>query len=143
MINVTKTYLPPLDEYKQYLDRIWKNNWVTNNGELLRELEQKLKDYLGVKNLFIVSSGTMALQIAIKSLALKGEIITTPFSFIATASSIVWEGCKPVFVDINPDTLTIDSDKIENAITDKTQAILATNIYGIPCDMEKIQNIAK
>ncbi|HUW14833.1 MAG TPA: DegT/DnrJ/EryC1/StrS family aminotransferase [Anaerolineae bacterium] len=143
MINVTKTYLPPLEEYVQYLEGIWERNWVTNNGPLVQELEAKLKEYLGVKHLFFVSNGTMALQIAIKALGLQGEIITTPFSYVATTSSIVWEGCQPVFVDIDPVMLCLDPDLIEAAITPRTTAILAVHVYGHPCDVERIQAVAE
>ena len=142
MINVTKTYLPPLEEYVEYLQGIWERNWVTNNGPLVKELEVKLKEYLGVKHLFFVSNGTMALQIAIKALGLQGEIITTPFSYVATTSSIVWEGCQPVFVDIDPQTLCLDPNLIEESITPRTTAILAVHVYGHPCDVELIQAIA-
>ena len=142
MINVTKTFLPPLEEYTQYLEGIWERNQLTNNGPLVKELEEKLKDYLGVKNIFFVSNGTIALQIAIKALDLHGEILTTPFSYVATTSSIVWEGCQPVFVDIDPLTLCIDPDLIERAITSKTVAILATHVYGFPCAVNRIQEIA-
>jgi dTDP-4-amino-4,6-dideoxygalactose transaminase len=143
MIPVTKSYLPPIEEYIEYLNRIWASNQLTNNGPLVQELEEKLKEYLGVRHLFFVSNGTIALQIAIKTLDLKGEIITTPFSYVATTSSIVWEGCQPVFVDIDPKTLCLDPDLIEAAITPRTCAILATHVYGIPCDVEKIQTIAE
>jgi dTDP-4-amino-4,6-dideoxygalactose transaminase len=142
MINVTKTYLPPLEDYISYLQGIWERNLLTNNGPLVRELEQKLKDYLGVKHLFFVSNGTIALQIAIKALDLHGEVITTPFSYVATISSIVWEGCQPVFVDIDPETLSIDPGLIEQKITPKTTAILATHVYGYPCNVKLIQEIA-
>ena len=117
MINVTKTYLPPLEEYVHYLEGIWERGQLTNNGPLVKELEAQLKEYLGVKHLFFVSNGTIALQIAIKALDLHGEIITTPFSYVATTSSIVWEGCQPVFVDIDPETLNLNPDLIEAAIT--------------------------
>lgn len=143
MIPVTKSYLPPLEEYIEYLKKIWEANQLTNNGPLVQELEQKLKDYLGVKHLFFVSNGTIAEQIAIKALDLHGEVITTPFSYVATTSSIVWEGCQPVFVDIDPKTLCIDPDLIEAAITPHTSAIVATHVYGIPCAVEKIQAIAQ
>jgi dTDP-4-amino-4,6-dideoxygalactose transaminase len=143
MINVTQTFLPPLEEYIVYLQRIWDSKWLTNRGVLVRELEDKLKIYLGIENLLIVNNGTIALQIAIKALELKGEIITTPFSYVATVSSIVWENCQPVFVDIDEDYLTIDETKIEAAITDKTSAILATHVYGNPCNVEVIQAIAE
>lgn len=143
MINVTQTFLPPLDEYTSYLEQIWDSKWLTNRGELVRELESKLKDYLDIENLLMVNNGTIALQIAIKALGLKGEIITTPFSYVATVSSIVWENCEPVFVDIDKDHLTIDETKIEEAITEKTSAILATHVYGNPCNVEAIQAIAE
>ncbi len=142
-IPVTKSFLPPLQEYHKYLEIIWKSTWITNRGELVKDLETKLCNYLKVPNLLFVNNGTIALQIAIKALDLKGEIITTPFSYVATTSSIVWEGCEPVFVDIDKNTLCIDANLIENAITEKTTGILATHVYGIPCDVEKIEKIAK
>lgn len=142
MIPVTKPFLPPQAEYCAYLDKIWDNQWLTNMGPLSKELEQQLATHLRVKETLFVTNGTIALQMAIKALDLTGEIITTPFSFIATTSSIVWEGGAPVFVDIDPESLNIDADKIEAAITPHTQAILATHVYGNPCDVEKIQEIA-
>ena len=142
MIPITKPFLPPQEEYEKYLDGIWTRNWLTNMGPLASELEMKLKYYLDVKHLLFVGNGTIALQMAIKALNLKDEIITTPFSFIATTSSIVWEGCKPVFVDIDKNTLNIDPSKIEVAITEKTTAILATHVYGNPCDVLAIEKIA-
>ena len=143
MIPVTKPFLPPIQEYQQYLQDIWKRNWLTNNGPLVNELELKLKDYLAVKHLLFVTNGTIAIQLAIKALGLKGKIITTPFSYVATTSSIVWEGCEPVFVDIDPATCNIDPSKIEAAITPDTSAILATHVYGNPCNVEAIDQIAK
>lgn len=143
MINVTKTFLPPQAEYNAVLKRAWDNNWITNRGELARELEEKLKSSLNVSNILLMTNGTLPLQIAIKALDLKGEIITTPFSYVATTSSIVWENCKPIFVDIHPDFLTIDESKIEDAITEKTSAILATHVFGNPCNIEVIERIAK
>lgn len=143
MIPVTKSYLPPIEDYIEYLRKIWDSNQLTNNGSFVQELEQRLKEYLGVKHLFFVSNGTIALQIAIKALDLSGEIITTPFSYVATTSSIVWEGCQPVFVDIDPKTMCIDPELIEAAITPQTTGILATHVYGIPCAVEKIQQIAQ
>lgn len=143
MINVTKSSLPPLEEYIAYLKEIWDRNHLTNAGPLVLELEQKLQQYLHTKHLFYVANGTIALQIAIKALAITGEIITTPFSYVATTSSIVWENCTPVFVDIDEKTLTIDPQKIEAAITDNTQAILATHVYGHPCAIHEIAAIAK
>lgn len=143
MILVTKPFLPPQEEYEKYLTGIWKRDWLTNMGPLVNELELKLKDYLNLNHLLFVTNGTVALQMAIKALDLKGEIITTPFSFVATTSTIVWEGCTPVFVDIDPRSLNIDAGKIEDAITEKTIAILATHVYGNPCDVEEIDKIAK
>lgn len=143
MIPVTKPFLPPKEEFEKYLDGIWQRQWLTNMGPLASDLELKLKDFLKVKHLLFVSNGTVALQMAIKALDLKGEIITTPFSFVATTSSIVWENCKPVFVDIDEASLNIDATKIEAAITENTSAILATHVYGNPCDVEQIEKIAK
>jgi len=143
MIPVTKPFLPPLEEYHQYLDGIWERQWLTNMGPLANQLEDELKKYLKVDNLLYVTNGTVALQMAIKALELKGEIITTPFSFVATTSSIVWEGCTPVFVDIDSESLNIDATKIEAAITNKTSAILATHVYGNPCDVDLIETIAQ
>jgi len=142
MINVTKPFLPPLEEYQKLVAGIWERNWITNHGPLVTELEQKLRDFLGLDHLLYLSNGTVALQIAIKAFELKGEIITTPFSYVATTSSIVWEGCTPVFVDIDAETLNIDTNKIEAAITSATKAILATHVYGNPCDIEAIEGIA-
>jgi len=143
MILVTRPFLPPVEEYKKYIDSIWDRQWLTNMGPLANELEDQLKIYLNVQNLHFVTNGTIALQMAIRALDLKGEIITTPFSFVATTSSIVWEGCTPVFVDIDPESLNIDASKIEEAITDMTSAILATHVYGNPCDVRAIEVIAK
>jgi dTDP-4-amino-4,6-dideoxygalactose transaminase len=108
MINVTKTFLPPLEEYEKQLQRVWENQWLTNRGKLVLELEGKLKNYLSVPHIIITNNGTIPLQIALKLLGGKGEIITTPFSYVATTSSIIWENCQPVFVDIHPEYLTID-----------------------------------
>ena len=143
MIPVTKPFLPPKDEYTNLISGIWENGWLTNMGPLATKLEQQLKEYLGLEQLLFVTNGTVAIQMAIKALDLKGEIITTPFSFIATTSSIVWESCKPVFVDINKDSLNIDANKIEASITENTSAILATHVYGNPCDVIEIERIAK
>jgi len=143
MIPVTKPFLPPMEEYKKYIDGIWQRQWLTNMGPLASDLEMKLKQHLDVKHLLFVTNGTVALQMAIKALDLKGEIITTPFSFVATTSSIVWEGCIPIFVDIDKKSLCIDAYKIEEAITENTSAILATHVYGNPCDVVTIERIAK
>lgn len=142
MIPVTKPFLPPREEYDRYLDGIWERNWLTNHGPLVKQLEIQLSVYLGTHPMHFVSNGTIALQLAIKALDLKGEIITTPFSYVATTTSIIWEGCRPVYVDIDPRTLNIDPSKIEAAITPQTSAILATHVYGNPCDIDEIQRIA-
>lgn len=143
MINVTQSFLPPIEEYSQILQRAWDSKWITNRGELVLELEEKLKKYLGINFLTITTNGTLPLQIAIKTLELKGEIITTPFSYIASSSCIYWENCKPVYVDIHPEFLTIDETKIEEKITEKTTAILATHVFGNPCHVEAIERVAK
>lgn len=143
MIPIIKPFLPPLEEYNKYLEGIWERNWLTNMGPLSGKLEERLKLLLKVDRLLFVTSGTVALQMAIKALDLKGEIITTPYSFVATASSIVWVGCKPVFVEIDKHSLNIDPSQIEAAITPQTTGILATHIYGNPCDVEAIEAIAK
>ncbi|MEO8533518.1 MAG: DegT/DnrJ/EryC1/StrS family aminotransferase [Flavobacterium sp.] len=143
MIPVTKTFLPPQEEYNSYVKRAWDKVWLTNRGELTIELEDKLKNYLNVPHITITNNGTMPLQIALKLFGKGGEIITTPFSYVATSAAIVWENCTPVFVDINPEYLTIDETKIEAAITSKTTAILATHVFGNPCHIEAIEAIAK
>lgn len=143
MITVTKTFLPPIEEYNKQVQRAWDNQWLTNRGELVLELEAKLKQHLKVSNIIITTNGTIPLQIALKLLGKQGEIITTPFSYVATTAAIVWENCTPIFVDIHPEYLTIDETKIEAAITDKTTAILATHVFGNPCQVEAIDAIAK
>lgn len=142
-INVTKTFFPPLKEYNEQLQRIWTNEWLTNRGALLLELETNVKQYLNVSNITIMNNGTIPLQIALKILGNQGEIITTPFSYVATSAAIVWENCTPIFVDIHPEYLTIDETKIEAAITKKTTAILATHVFGNPCNIEAIEKIAQ
>ena len=141
MIYVTKTFLPPQEEYQSLLKSVWETAWLTNRGKLVLELEEKLKNYLNVPNILAMTNGTLPMQIAIKALNITGEIITTPFSYVATTSSIFWEGCTPVFVDIDPTFLTIDETKIENLITSKTQAILATHVFGNPCAIEDLSLI--
>lgn len=135
--------MPSQDEYQQVLKKSWNKNWITNRGELVIELEQKIKRKYDLKEIILTTNGTLPLQIAIKALKIKGEIITTPFSYVATTSSIVWEGCTPVFVDIEPDYFTIDPTKIEKKITNKTTAIIATHVFGNPCNVELIEIIAK
>lgn len=141
-INVTKTYLPKIEDYLRHLEKPWQNEWITNRGELVIDLESKLCEYLGVSNIILMSNGTIPIQIALKLLGKGGEIITTPFSYIATSSAILWENCKPVFVDIDPNFLTIDETKIEDAITENTTCILATHVFGNPCNIEAIEKIA-
>jgi dTDP-4-amino-4,6-dideoxygalactose transaminase len=145
LIPVTKSFLPPIEEYMAQVQRAYNNQWLTNRGELVQELEQKLTDYLELKEskILCVNNGTVPLQIALKLLGNGGEIITTPFSYVATTASIVWENCTPVFVDIHPEYLTIDETKIEVAITEKTTCILATHVFGNPCHVEEIERIAK
>jgi dTDP-4-amino-4,6-dideoxygalactose transaminase len=143
MINVTQTFFPPLEEYQTYLQSIWKDKWLTNNGQFYKKLTSELKDYLGVRHIIPMTNGTLPIQIALNALGKNGEIITTPFSYVATTSSIVWENCTPVFVDIDPLHLTIDETKIEAAITHKTTAILATHVFGNPCTINEIEKIAK
>jgi dTDP-4-amino-4,6-dideoxygalactose transaminase len=143
MINVTQSFLPPIHEYMAHVQRAYNNQWLTNRGELVLELEEKLKKYLGLSNILITNNGTIPIQIALKLLGKGGEIITTPFSYVATTSSVIWENCTPVFVDIHDEYLTIDETKIEAAITKNTSCILATHVFGNPCNVEAIEMIAK
>ncbi|WP_109831575.1 DegT/DnrJ/EryC1/StrS family aminotransferase [Reichenbachiella versicolor] len=143
MISVNKPFLPPQSEYLELVEDIWSRNWLTNDGPLVRKLENKLREKLEVANMRFVSNGTIALQIAIKALSLSGEIITTPFSYIATCNSILWENCTPIFVDIDPNTFNIDTDLIEAAITDRTTGILSTHVFGNPCDISSITKISR
>ena len=145
MIPVTKSFKPPINEYNFHLLRAYENEWFTNRGELVLELEEKISNYLNLKDtqLLCLNNGTTPIQIALKLFGNGGEIITTPFSYVATTSTIVWEGCTPVFVDIHPEYLTIDETKIEKAITSKTTCILATHVFGNPCNVTEIERIAK
>ncbi len=143
MINVTKTYLPSLEEYQHYVQGIWQRNQLTNNGPLVQELEQKLKEYLGVKHCVYVSNGTIAIQIALKVLNITKEVITTPFSYCATSHSIIWENCTPIFADISEEDFCIDPEKVAVLINENTEAILATHVYGNPCEVDKLAAIAK
>lgn len=142
MINVTKTFLPPIEEFQSFIKDIYNRTWLTNNGPLVNELELSLKQYFDVPHLLFVNNGTIAIQLAIKTLKLNGKVITTPFSYVATTSSLIWENCIPVFVDIDSNTLNIDVTKIEEAITPDTTAILATHVFGNPCDVNAIKKIA-
>lgn len=143
MIPVTRPFLAPIERVQKLISETWDRQWLTNNGPLVNSLELRLKEYLDQDHMLYVSNGTVALQLAIKALDLKGKILTTPFTYVATTSSIVWEGSEPIFVDINAQTLNIDSDKIEESITEDTVAILATHCFGVPCDIDKIDEIAK
>jgi dTDP-4-amino-4,6-dideoxygalactose transaminase len=143
MITVTKTYLPPIEEYNALVKKAFDNQWLTNRGELIELLEEKLKVYLKIDWITITNNGTVPLQIALKLFGKGGEIITTPFSYVATTSAIAWENCTPVFVDIHPDYFTIDETKIEQAITSRTTCILATHVFGNPCNVDVIDAIAK
>lgn len=144
MINVTKPFLPPIEEYYDKLTKIWDREWLTNQGPNVQELEKELKNYLGVEFINYVTNGTIAIQLALQTLGIsEGEIITTPFSYVATTSAILLENCKPVFVDIDPNTLQINPELIEEKITKNTKAILAVHVFGLPCDVDKIKLIAK
>lgn len=141
-VYVTQPFLPPLEEVLPYLEQIWNNRVLTNGGPFHQQLEQALCEYLGVKHISLFANGTLALVTALQALRITGEVITTPYSFVATAHSLLWNGIKPVFVDIDPITLNIDPEKIEAAITPQTTAILAVHVYGRPCHTERIQEIA-
>lgn len=141
-ITVTSPLLPNRDEFNEYLKQIWDSKWITNNGKYHKELEAALCEYLGVPYISLFTNGTLPLITALQALRITGEVITTPFSFVATTHSIWWNGIKPVFVDIDPETCNLDPEKIEAAITPKTTAIMPVHVYGKPCDTEKIQAIA-
>jgi dTDP-4-amino-4,6-dideoxygalactose transaminase len=143
MIPVTKSFLPPFDEYNERIKLIWENQWLTNRGSFVLELEREICKHQSINHVLLMTNGTLPLQIAVKLLGNSGEIITTPFSYIATTSSILWENCTPVFVDIDPYTFNIDSSKIEEAITDNTAAILLTHVFGNPVEIEAVERIAK
>ena len=143
MAIYSKVYLPDKIKYKRYIDKIYKTSWITNNGKLKIKLEKKLKEFLKVKNVILVSNGTVALQILYKALSLKGNVITTPFSYVATSNTLIWEGLSPNFVDIDKDTLNIDVTKISSNINNSTSAILPVHVFGNPCDIEEINKIAK
>ncbi len=143
MINVTKTYLPNKEKYKKYIDEIYENGWLTNNGPLVQRLEKRLAQYLGVKNIVLVSNGTIALEIAYKALNLTNEVITTPFSFVATTSSLVMSNLKPVFADIDEKSFNINPKNIEKFINANTSAILPVHVFGNACEVEDIEQIAK
>jgi dTDP-4-amino-4,6-dideoxygalactose transaminase len=141
-VYVTQPYLPPLDEFYPYLEKIWDSKVLTNCGPFHHQLEQALCDHLGVKHLALFTNATIALVTALQALRITGEVITTPYSFVATAHSLLWNGIKPVFVDVDPNTLNLDPAKIESAITPQTTAIMPVHVYGHPCDVDAIQKIA-
>ena len=141
-ILVTQPILPPLEEFNEYLKKIWESRWLTNNGSYHQQFEKELAAYLGVEHLSVFSNGTLALMTALQALRITGEVITTPFSFVATTHSLHWNDIKPVFCDIDPITYNLDPAKIEAAITPKTTAILPVHVYGNPCNVEEIQRIA-
>lgn len=143
MIPVNKPFMPPLEEYSSFISEIWDRAWLTNDGPLVRRLEAELADFLGISDIILVSNGTIAIQLVIRAMGLKGKILTTPFSYVATSSSIVWEGCTPQFCDIDARTLSIDPDSVRSQITDDSVAILATHVYGLPSHVEELENIAR
>ena len=142
LITVTSPLLPDLDEFHELLKQIWDSKWITNNGQFHKQLEAALKEYLGVPQVSLFTNGTLPLLTALQALRITGEVITTPYSFVATTHSIWWAGCKPVFVDIDPRTGNLDPEKIEAAITPKTTAIMPVHCYGKPCDVRRIKEIA-
>lgn len=141
-ILVTQPYLPPLEEFIPYLQQIWENRWLTNNGPFHQRLEAELREYLHVDEIALFSNGTLALIVALQALRITGEVITSPFSFVATTHALFWNGIKPVFVDIDPHTFNLDPTRIEAAITPRTTAILPVHVYGYPCDLDAIERIA-
>jgi dTDP-4-amino-4,6-dideoxygalactose transaminase len=141
-IYVTRPLLPPLEEFTPYLERIWESQWLTNSGPLHAELETRLAERLGVEHLALFANGTLALVTALQALRITGEVITTPFSFVATAHSLLWNGISPVFADIDPASFNLDPARIEQAITPRTTAILPVHCYGRPCDVDAIQRVA-
>ena len=142
-IFVTQPSLAPLEEFKTLLNGVWERGILTHNGPLVQQLEKEIQTKLNLDHFLVVANGTLAIQMAIKALELKGEIITTPFTWVATLSAIQWEGCTPIFCDIQPDTLNIDPLKIEEKITKNTVAIMPVHVFGNPCDVEAIEAIAK
>lgn len=141
-ISATKPFIPPIDEYQLKVAEIMNRGWLTNQGPCVLELEEKLKKLFNVDYLILVTNGTIAIQMALKALKIQGEVITTPYSYVATTSSLLWENCIPRFCDIDPETFNMDPSKIEKLITSQTKAILATNVYGYPCEIEAIQEVA-
>ena len=143
MINVTKTYLPDKSRFQSYVDRIYESGWLTNNGQFVQELEKRLAEYLGVENIMVTTNGTIALQIAFRALGIRGKVITTPFTFVATTSSLVWEGLTPVFADIDPDTFNLTPGSVSSKIDEDTTSILPVHVFGNPCEAEELEKLAK
>lgn len=143
-IHVTKSYLPPREEYVAFLETVWNSNQLTNGGSLLEEFEDRVKAYLGLQSFQFVANGTLALQLALSGLDIhQGEVITTPFSYVATTNAILWQRCKPIFADIDPLTFNLDPRAIEPLITKDTKAIMPVHVFGNPCDIEEIEKVAK
>ena len=142
-IYVTRPFLPPLEEYSRGLEEIWENKWLTNNGPILKRFTQELRNFFETDNLSIFNNGTLALQIALQGMGISGEVITTPFTFVATTHALFWNKIRPVFVDIEPDYYTLDPDKVEAAITPWTTAILAVHVYGYPCKVNALADVAR
>ena len=144
MIPSNKVYLPPKEEYEAYLDEIWDSGWVTNNGELIQTLERRLAKAFDVEYVRIVANGTLALQLALRVMNLQGDVVTTPFSYVATTSALIWEtNCTPVFADVSPDTFNLSPERVEEAITEETCALLPTHVFGVPCDVNALRDIAE
>jgi len=144
MINVTRSFLPPLEEFEKELEKIWESRCLTNNGPYVKNLESELEKRFQVEKVKVVNNGTIAMQVALRALGISNcDVITTPFSFVATTSALLLEGCKPIFVDIDPNTYNIDASRIEAHITEDTKAILAVHVFGIPCNVEEIKKVAK
>jgi dTDP-4-amino-4,6-dideoxygalactose transaminase len=142
-IYVTKPFLPPIEEFTEGLKEIWGNQWLTNRGPLLQRYEQMLSDYFNAKNVCLFNNGTLALQIGLQGMGISGEVLTTPFTFVATSHALYWNKIRPVFVDIEPDHYTIDPKSVESAITPWTTAILAVHVYGYPCQLDALADIAR
>jgi dTDP-4-amino-4,6-dideoxygalactose transaminase len=142
VIDITRPYLPSREEFDRLVDELWSRNWLTNNGPFVNRLELELKQYLGIEHLLCLANGTLALQLAVKALGLRGEVITTPFSYVATTAALVWEGLRPRYVDIDSATMNLDPNRVEEAINEHTAAILAVHVYGNPCDVDALRDIA-
>jgi dTDP-4-amino-4,6-dideoxygalactose transaminase len=142
-IYVTKTFMPPIEEFQELLEEVWRSHLVTNDGPLFQRFEKALRDFTGIEHLVCVGNGTLALQLAVRALGLTGEVITTPFTHVAGSDCLVWEGCTPVYVDIDPETLNIDPKRIEEKLTDRTTGIVGVHVYSNPCDVEAIEEIAQ